>query len=57
MPTDNFTTEELQHTITELKKNKAPGPDEVTNEELQLLDDDNQAKLLSHINHCWNTGT
>ena len=53
---DNFTIKELQHAFTQLKKNKAPGPDDITNEELALLDDNNQARLLALINHCWNTG-
>ena len=28
----------------------------MTNEELQYLDEENTNTLLSHLNHCWNTG-
>ena len=56
IPTNNFTEQELQHAISQLKKNKAPGPDLITNEELKYLDEENTTTFLSHLNHCWNTG-
>ena len=56
LPVTPFTEDELQHALSELKKNKAPGPDDVTNEELKLLDYENQRTILAHVNHCWATG-
>ena len=43
--------------MAQLKKGKAPGPDEITNEEILLLDDDNQHAILNKINQCWALGS
>ena len=39
-PEGSFTEEEMGEAIADLKKLKAPGPDEVTNEEVKFLDDE-----------------
>ena len=51
-PTD-FTMEELDYVITSLKKNKAPGPDEVRAEVILVLNYWGQQELLKIINQCF----
>ena len=51
-----FTLEELQSSLQKLKKQKAPGPDEVLNEFFLLLDDHNALTLLKFYNKIWAYG-
>ena len=50
------TLEELQTSLTKLKKKKAPGPDKVLNEFFMLLDDHNARTLLAFHNKMWGYG-
>ena len=51
-----FKIEELQAALQKLKKQKAPGPDEVLNELFLLLDDHNALTLLKFYNKIWAYG-
>ena len=53
---NSFSLEELQSAIQKLKKNKAPGPDQVTNELFLLLDDYKPQLLLDFYNKIWEAG-
>ena len=53
---NSFSLEELQSAIQKLKRNKAPGPDLVTNELFLLLDDSNTQLLLDFYNKIWEAG-
>ena len=53
---NSFSLEELQSAIQKLKRNKAPGPDQVTNELFLLLDDDSTQVLLEFYNKIWEAG-
>ena len=55
LPVTEFTTEAMSAALREMMTQKASGLDDITNEELQLLDDENQHLLLAKINQCWNT--
>ena len=48
-----FTLDELETAINRLKKGKAPGADEVSNEMITNLGNVAKANLLSLINECW----
>ena len=43
-------------TIANMKNNKAPGPDNVTSEQLKYLDDANMEHYLTIINRWWDDG-
>ena len=49
--------EELEQALSESNRGKSMVPDDITNEELRLPDDDNKAALLSHANHCLSTSS
>ena len=51
-----LTMEELKKAIKKLKKKKAPGPDNITNEMLQHLGNTALQKLLDIFNLSWNKG-
>ena len=51
-----FTRAELLTALAKTKKGKAPGPDELVNEILQLLDMDGEERLLRFYNQVWDTG-
>ena len=53
--TTEFTKDEIDEVLNQLKKHRAPGPDEITNEEILLLDDIHQTELLAIMNECWRT--
>ena len=40
-----------------MQRNKAPGPDDISAEQLKCVDDTNQHTILELINKWWNTGT
>ena len=48
-----FTREELDVAIGKMKNNRAPGPNRVTPELIQLLRDERKDRLLHFINSCW----
>ena len=50
-----FTIAELQTALTKLKKNKAPGPDGITNELYGLLDTEGELNLLQLYNDILTT--
>ena len=52
----NFTIEELQTALQKLKTDKAPGPDDLQNEVIMLLDDYGELQLLDIFNEAWNSG-
>ena len=47
----------LKQVIANMKRNKAPGPDNVTAEQLNILNSENVQTILELINRWWNTGT
>ena len=51
-----FTRAELLTALAKTKKGKAPGPDDLVNEILQLLDMDGEERLLRFYNQVWDTG-
>ena len=51
-----FTRSELVAALSKAKSNKAPGPDGIVSELLQLLDADGEIRLLSLYNEAWRTG-
>ena len=53
----DFSLEELQQALARAKKNKAPGPDGVTNELFLLMDPETELALLEHYNTIWRQGT
>ena len=53
MPENNFTLYKLETIINILKKNKAPGVDELPAELVMLLDDLNRKRLLGIMSKCW----
>ena len=53
MPENVFTLYELETVINILKKNKAPGVDELPAELVMLLDDLDRNRLLGIMNKCW----
>ena len=52
-PPKDFTMEELDYAIARLKKNKAPGPDEVRAEIILLPNYWGQQELLKIVNQCF----
>ena len=52
----NLTIDELKKAIKKLKKKKAPGPDNITNEMIQHLGNTALQKLLDIYNLSWNKG-
>ena len=58
-PMDNeelFTRADLSSALSRAKCGKAPGPDHMSMELLQLLDADGEARLLNFYNHSWING-
>ena len=53
MKQDSFTKEELDKAIPILKNNTTPGPNRVTSELINLLDEEAREKLLELLNKCW----
>ena len=51
-----FALEELQTVLAQLKKHKAPGPDDIRNELFLLLDDYNEGQILDVFNEVWDKG-
>ena len=51
-----ITLEELQTALTKLKKNKAPGPDSLSNEFLLWLDENGEQHLLTTLQGVWDEG-
>ena len=51
-----FSLEELEGALGKLKKNKAPGPDKVSNELLLLMDQQTKTLLLGYYNQIWEHG-
>ena len=49
------TMEELWQAIKKLKRNKAPGPDQVTGEMIKMLNEENQHTILDIIQEIWET--
>jgi ribonuclease HI len=54
--TADFTIDELNHSIRQLKKKKAPGKDKITNEMIKNLGTFAKQELLNICNQSWNTG-
>ena len=54
---EQFTLEELQVALRKLKRNKAPGPDQSSNELWIWLDSHGELQLLSTLNEVWNSET
>ena len=54
--TTDITIAELKQAIANMKRNKAPGPDNITAEQLKFLNEANQHAILALINRWWNTG-
>ena len=52
-----FTRGELLDALGKTKKGKAPGPDGIVNEILQLLDAEGERRLLEFYNEVWNNRT
>ena len=52
MKQDSFTKEELDGAVSRLKNNRAPGPNGVTSELINLLDEEARGKLLELLNKC-----
>ena len=52
----SFSLEELQTALTKLKKNKAPGPDSLSNEFLLWLDENGEQHLLTTLQGVWDEG-
>ena len=50
---DSFTKEELNEAISRLKNNKTPGPNGVTSELINLLDEEAREQMLELLNMCW----
>ena len=48
-----FTRADLISSIAKTKQRKAPGPDGLVNEIIQLLDADGEERLLAFYNHSW----
>ena len=53
---DSFSLEELEGALGKLKKNKAPGPDKVSNELVLLMDPQTKTLLLGYYNQTWAHG-
>ena len=51
-----FSPSELDDALRQLKPNKSPGPDKITNEMLQHLGDKAKSTLLKIFNNSWRTG-
>ena len=51
-----FTMEELEGALGKLKRNKAPGPDKVSNELLLMMDPQTKTLLLGYYNQIWEYG-
>ena len=52
-----LTLNELHAALRQLKANKSPGPDAITNEMLTHLGNKATCKLLEIFSHSWATGT
>ena len=55
--TSEFSIQELNCAIRQLKNKKAPGKDGISNEMIRHLGSVAKQKLLDIYNHFWNTGT
>ncbi len=51
--TEDIAMAELAETLSKLKNNKSPGPDNLTTELFKWLDDGNQKTLCDLYNLCW----
>ena len=49
----NIAGKELDNTIKQMKRNKAPGPDRVISELYKWLDVDSRDILREVLNECW----
>ena len=51
-----FNMKELQEVLDDLKTNKSPGPDQITNDMIKQLGKKAKAAMLDIFNLSWKTG-
>ena len=51
-----FSINELQNALADLKNNKSPGPDKITNDMIKHLGEKAKTTLLAIFNNSWKTG-